>query len=245
MFDGELIDLHWRCHADPGQSSTLLPEGEESQKWKFKVIQGLETKQWLHKFIQEQADRDEIMWPGSSNINESIHNVYARKADKRYDFRFVKLRIFSQFFFIFSNCLLTILCLYRASYAARVDVAVVQHALGSKTALYQKICEEFVMLPADDKTKQILERWDSNRSKAAAQAATAEGKAKRAAKKARKSQLLQRKALRAGAYTYITVEERAGKLEVDANTPEAETKEDITAAPESNEDVSDSDSETD
>ena len=101
------------------------------------------------------------------------------------------------------------------------------------------------MLPADDKTKQILERWDSNRSKAAAQAATAEGKAKRAAKKARKSQHLQRKALRAGAYTYITVEERAGKLEVDANTPEAETKEDITAAPESNEDVSDSDSETD
>lgn len=90
-FRGEKIDLFWHCHCAQAEADTLLPPGEDSKKWKYKVIRGEGTKKWLSDFIKTQASRDEIMFPGSSNINESIHNAYTVKANKRYDFRFAKV----------------------------------------------------------------------------------------------------------------------------------------------------------
>lgn len=94
-----------------------------------------------------------------------------------------------------------------------MDVAIVEHALQRKAALYEKICNEFVGVSAQEDTIKILDRWDGNRARAATQAATADGKAKRAGKKARKTKLLQRQALRVEAYTYVTSDERAAKAE--------------------------------
>ena len=79
--------------------------------------------------------------------------------------------------------------------------------------MYERTCEEYVGLEPDEETKRILKQWDRDRAAAAAKATTAEAKETRSAKKARKTQLLLRKALRAGAYTYITSDERAAKIE--------------------------------
>ena len=89
MFQGEKIDLHWHCHVDK-ETEKLRQPGKHSQQRKYKIVCDNSTKEWLQKFINDLAKRDEIMWYGSSNINESINNVYARYADKRYDFRFVE-----------------------------------------------------------------------------------------------------------------------------------------------------------
>lgn len=48
--------------------------------------------------IPMKADRDEIMWYGTSNRNESINNVYAVKASKAVDFRYYRP---SQSFFVY------------------------------------------------------------------------------------------------------------------------------------------------
>ena len=91
MFNGEQINLSWYCHmrTDGSQNSeNLILCGEpKSQKWKYKVIRDEPTKRWLRSYIMDQSDRDEIMYYGSSNVNESIHNLYAVKANKRHDFR--------------------------------------------------------------------------------------------------------------------------------------------------------------
>lgn len=80
--------------------------------------------------------------------------------------------------------------------------------------MYERICKEYVGIEATDKTMGTFRWWDDRRTQAAAKALTAQAKAKRAVKRARKTQLLRRQALRAGAYTYITSDERAMKAEV-------------------------------
>jgi hypothetical protein len=93
-FRGEKIELFWHCHCEQAEGDTLLPRDVDSKKWRYKVIQGKETKEWLSDFIKRQALRDEIMFPGSSNINESINNAYTVKANKRFDFRFANHLLF-------------------------------------------------------------------------------------------------------------------------------------------------------
>lgn len=102
---------------------------------------------------------------------------------------------------------------FRASYAARVDVALVEHSLRGKLDLYRRICSDFVGVETDKGSVDAFEKWDGIRSTAAARAATIGAKAKRATKRARKSQLLGRRALKSGAYTYITSDERTAKNE--------------------------------
>lgn len=88
-FRDEWIGLNWRCHIETDEfSQNLVPSGQpKSQKAKHKIIQCGLTRNWLHSYIAEQADREEIMWHGSSNKNESINSKYAVKASKRVDFR--------------------------------------------------------------------------------------------------------------------------------------------------------------
>ena len=91
IFRGEKITLGWCCKVDAGDSSSSLTLHERgqprSQKNKHKIITGQKSRAWLEEYITNQAERDEIMVYGSSNMNESIHNVYTVKADKRHDFR--------------------------------------------------------------------------------------------------------------------------------------------------------------
>ena len=89
-FEDESIGLNWQCQVDVGESGVsqnLLPAGQKSQQWKFKVIRCEKTIRWLQSYVQEQSDRDEIMLYGSSNRNESINSKYAVKASKMNDFR--------------------------------------------------------------------------------------------------------------------------------------------------------------
>lgn len=85
------IILNWHCHVevdDHGQSNNLVPAGEKKQRgWKYRMIRCNKTRDWLMSFIYDQAARDEIMWYGSSNMNESFHNAITVKASKRVDFR--------------------------------------------------------------------------------------------------------------------------------------------------------------
>lgn len=97
-------------------------------------------------------------------------------------------------------------------------MAIVEFSFGGKAKLYEMICKEHVGIKASDETMRILEQWERKNKRAAAKAATAEGKAKRAVKKARKTHFLQRHALRAGAYTYVTSDERAAKVEDGENS---------------------------
>ena len=91
---------------------------------------------------------------------------------------------------------------FRSSYAARVDVAVVEYILRGHLQLYRKICREFADVEVDEGTVNQLARWDEVRTKARSKSATAEGKQRRADKKARKTRLLQRHTLRADDYIY-------------------------------------------
>ena len=104
MFQGEKVDIHWHCRVDNRESDSLRPAGENSQQWKYKIIRDDATKKWLQKFIEDLAARDEIMWYGSSNINESINNAYARKANKCCDFRFVAPIFFNERLLIIMLC---------------------------------------------------------------------------------------------------------------------------------------------
>lgn len=90
-----------------------------------------------------------------------------------------------------------------------------EHALRGKSVLHTKICEEFVGVNAEKKSVEALARWDRIKKHAGTFAQTAEGKARRAVKKARKTRLLLRQAMRAGSYTYVTSDERAAKAEAD------------------------------
>lgn len=99
-----------------------------------------------------------------------------------------------------------------------MDVAVVEHNLGGKRLTYEKICQEFAGQDISEHTVQTLARWDRVTEKAAEVTATVEGKRRKAAKKARKTELLQRKQLRSGAYTYVTSEKLAAELEEDSGS---------------------------
>lgn len=92
MFKTEMIGLSWYCHVDADQtgiSRSLLPAGQpKSQKWKYKVVNCQATKHWLTSYVNQQAERDEIMCYGSSNRNESINSKFAVKASKMNDFRY-------------------------------------------------------------------------------------------------------------------------------------------------------------
>ena len=112
---------------------------------------------------------------------------------------------------------------YRSCYTARVDVAVLEHILQGKAACYEKICQEFAKLEVNDEALKMLHRWDESTKKAAGKASTVEGKRCRAAKKARKTDLLRRAPGRSGTYTYFTCEEQAAKLNEETSGSETET----------------------
>lgn len=106
-----------------------------------------------------------------------------------------------------------------------MDVTIIEHAFGGKASLYAEICENFVGVPVNDQSMRTLTRWDDKKKLEAAKAATDEGKTTRATKKARKTQLLQRRALKAAAYTYITSDVPAEKLEAEEAGSESENVE--------------------
>lgn len=190
---------------ETNQSTTLLPNNEPtSLKFKFKIITCEKTKKWLESYIVQQAARDEIMFYGSSNINESVNNMYTVKADKRHDFR--------------------------CSYTARVDVAAVEFMLKGKSSLYEKICNDFACIEISEETRSQLRKWDEERKNESTRKKTANAKRKRIEGKARKTRLLRRATLRAGAYTYVTSDERAAveeKMEAGQDDAEIETVTDI------------------
>lgn len=95
-----------------------------------------------------------------------------------------------------------------------------------QAALYQRICEEFVGVAAAKEALAILAESDSKRKKVSAQGGTVEGKKKRAEKRARKSRLLQRQALRAANYTYIMSDERAAEWKREDSDSGSETETD-------------------
>ena len=94
IYQDACIVLNWHCRVEVdalAQSKDLAPAGEKkSRGWKYRVIRCEKTKDWLKSFVHNQASRDEIMWYGSSNINESFHNAITVKASKQLDFRCVR-----------------------------------------------------------------------------------------------------------------------------------------------------------
>ena len=94
-FRGEWVGLNWRCHVKKDKkdhSCDLAPAGEEkTRKEKHKIIDCEATRNWLLAYVAKQADRDEIMWFGSTNQNEGMNGKYAAKASKRIDYRCGKL----------------------------------------------------------------------------------------------------------------------------------------------------------
>lgn len=118
------------------------------------------------------------------------------------------------------------------SYTARLDAAVLEHNLGGELPVHNRICGEIIKHDVSSTTARTLGLWDDARKRAHNKAATAEGKQKKGEKKARKTRLLQRAALRSGAYTYVTSEEQAVKLEAElANVSGSDSETEIDVSP--------------
>lgn len=103
--------------------------------------------------------------------------------------------------------------IFRCSYTARVDSAILEHVLGGKLSLHKRICAEFAKTEISNETALALEKWDDVSVRVRDKAATVEGKRQKAEKKVRKTRLLQREAVRSGSYTYMTTEEKDAKIE--------------------------------
>lgn len=92
-------------------------------------------------------------------------------------------------------------------------MAVLEHILGGTLPLHRRISVEFAEREVSDTSAQILGGWDAARDRERERSTTELGKKRKAEKKARKARLLQRQALRSGAYMYTTCEEQAVKIE--------------------------------
>lgn len=164
---------------------------------------------------------------GTSNRNESINSKYAVKANKMTDFRCAEIVL--DFVLASSNSSANV-CDFSASYTARVDAAVLEHNLGGKRKLHERICTEFVKQRVSPEAALVLGNWDEVTTSAREKARTADGKQKKAQKKARKTKLLQRGTLRSGMYTYTTSAEQAIKMEkemADGSGSETETDQEV------------------
>ena len=115
---------------------------------------------------------------GTSIINESIHSAYLKEANKKFDFS--------------------------ASYTATLDCSVMQYEQGTEN-LYQSCCEQFD-IPISAASLAALANIHAQAAAQSTKRKSAAYKEYKVRKKKQKTEPLARKFMRAGDYTYTSID---------------------------------------
>lgn len=117
------------------------------------------------------SHRLDDLLPGSSNVNESINNVYTIKANKRFDFR--------------------------TSYQARVDVAILEKTQG-ELQFYKNLCSKSKLkVTKISAAAEAIKKEEDHAAKIALKRKTTEAKTHRVLNKTSKTKALKRAAANA------------------------------------------------